>query len=268
MPNSATLQRGIQENLYQHIEEWVRGTKHEVCGVIFLYTENGPANLDAQVRGILEAQPDLSFEVWSDDENNTLAVILPGRALDAVHFEGLLLKQRLQDIKADLDPRITLASFPEQGEATEVVMKQMAESARRSLSGDIHIFTREEAKAARSSILIVDNDPTIREFLQIRFQMQGYETYEANDGLTALNLIEKMKPDLVLTELNLYGIDGLPYIHHIQKLNENKSPKIVVLTEQKVEQTISQCFQSGVEDYITKPFSPVELDARIRRCFN
>ena len=44
-------------------------------------------------------------------------------------------------------------------------------------------------------------------------------------------------------------------------------PKIVVLTEKRVEQTISQCFQNGVDDYVTKPFSPVELDARIRRAF-
>ena len=58
--------------------------------------------------------------------------------------------------------------------------------------------------------------PTVREFLQLRLKMQGYETYEAVDGLAALELIEKVTPDLVLTELNLYGIDGLPFIHHIQ----------------------------------------------------
>ncbi|MNC66837.1 Phosphate regulon transcriptional regulatory protein PhoB [compost metagenome] len=96
--------------------------------------------------------------------------------------------------------------------------------------------------------------------------MQGYETIVADNGLTALELIGKWEPDLVLTELNLYGIDGLPYIHHIQQLNVSVVPKIVVLTEQRVEQTISLCFQNGVDDYITKPFSPVELDARIRRC--
>ncbi|GIP20298.1 PleD family two-component system response regulator [Paenibacillus sp. J22TS3] len=267
MPNTATLQTGIQENLYQHIEDWVKAAKQKVCGVLFLYSANGPAHLEAQVRGILESQPDLSFEVWNNEEG-ILAAIMPGLTLDAVHFEGLLLKQRLQETLPDLDPRITLASFPEQGEPTESVLKQMAESAKRSVTGDIHIFSKEEVKAARSRILIVDNDATIREFLQIRLQMQGYETYEAEDGLSALEMIEKLKPDMVLTELNLYGIDGLPYINHIQNMNVSKSPKIVVLTEQKVEQTISQCFQSGVEDYITKPFSPVELDARIRRCFN
>ncbi|MNJ59567.1 DNA-binding response regulator MtrA [compost metagenome] len=114
----------------------------------------------------------------------------------------------------------------------------------------------------------MEGDATVREFLQIRLQMQGYETAVTDNGISALELIESWNPDLVLTELNLYGIDGLPYIHHIQQLNVKTVPKIVVLTEQRVEQTISLCFKSGIDDYITKPFSPVELDARIRRCIH
>ncbi|MBP1999380.1 CheY-like chemotaxis protein [Paenibacillus shirakamiensis] len=266
MPNSATLQTSIHENLYQSIEEWVKETKPSVYGILFLYASAGPTNLDAQVRRILESQPNLDFEVWSDGEANRQVVLLPELTLDSVHFQGLLLKQRLLEVLPNLDLRITLASFPEQGEASQAVLKQMSDSVMKSEASDIHIFTKEEAEAAKNRILIVDNDATIREFLQIRFELQGYETYEADNGLVALDLIEKLKPDLVLTELNLYGIDGLPYIHHIQQIHNNQAPKIVVLTEQKVEQTISQCFERGVDDYITKPFSPVELDARIRRC--
>ncbi|PQP87761.1 PleD family two-component system response regulator, partial [Paenibacillus sp. AR247] len=145
---------------------------------------------------------------------------------------------------------------------------QMAESTKLSTSSDIHIFTKEEAAEEAGRILIVDNDATVREFLQIRLKMQGYETLAAHDGTSALELIEKWEPDLVLTELNLYGIDGLPFIHQIQQLPVDNTPKIVVLTEQRVEQTISQCFKHGVDDYVTKPFSPVELDARIHRCFH
>ncbi|WP_055107628.1 response regulator transcription factor [Paenibacillus ihumii] len=267
MPNTAALQTKIEQtSLYSTIEHYVKEFAQEVNGVLFIYSADAPSYLEKQIRGILESQPGVSFELWSGSEPGSYAVLLPGQPLDAVHFQGLLLKQRIHDIIGELDLHMTLSSFPEQGELSEQVLKQMEESTKLSPSGDIHIFSRRELRSSQSRILIVEGDPTVREFLQIRLQMQGYETAVADNGISALELIESWNPHLVLTELNLYGIDGLPYIHHIQQLNVKKAPKIVVLTEQRVEQTISLCFQSGVDDYITKPFSPVELDARIRRC--
>ncbi|MFD3258657.1 response regulator transcription factor [Paenibacillus lentus] len=269
MPNTAALQTKIeQSNLYVSIEEYVKGADLEANGVLFLYSANAPSYLESQIRGVLESQPGVSFELWNGNEPGSYAVLLPGQQLDAVHFQGLLLKQRLQETNGELDLRMTLSSFPEQGELNGQVLKQMEESAKLSALGDIHIFTRQEFRSSQSRILIVEGDPTVREFLQIRLQMQGYDTAVTDNGISALELIESWNPDLVLTELNLYGIDGLPYIHHIQQVNVKNTPKIVVLTEQRVEQTISLCFQNGVDDYITKPFSPVELDARIRRCIH
>lgn len=269
MPNTAALQTEIQQSsLYSTIEQYVKESSQEANGVLFIYSANAPAYLEAQIRGILESQPGVSFDMWNGNEPGSYAVLLPGQQLDAVHFQGLLLKQRIQETNGELDLHMTLSSFPEQGDFNEQVIKQMEESAKLSPSGDIHIFTRQEFRSSQSRILIVEGDATVREFLQIRLQMQGYETAVTDNGISALELIESWKPDLVLTELNLYGIDGLPYIHHIQQLNVKSVPKIVVLTEQRVEQTISLCFQNGVDDYITKPFSPVELDARIRRCIH
>ncbi|GAA0135737.1 hypothetical protein YSY43_25770 [Paenibacillus sp. YSY-4.3] len=269
MPNTAALQTVVkQSSLYSTIEQHVMESVQEANGVLFIYSANAPSYLETQIRGILETQPGVAFELWSGNEPGSYAVLLPGQPLDAVHFQGLLLKQRIQEIVGDLDLHMTLSSFPEQGELSEQVLKQMEESAKLSPSGDIHIFTRQEFRSSQSRILIVEGDPAVREFLQIRLQMQGYDTTVTDNGISALELIESWNPDLILTELNLYGIDGLPYIHHIQQLNVKNTPKIVVLTEQRVEQTISLCFQSGVDDYITKPFSPVELDARIRRCIH
>ncbi|GIP51935.1 MULTISPECIES: response regulator transcription factor [Paenibacillus] len=268
MPNTTLQSRQEQTSIYLEIEQSVKETAQEVSGILFISCAGGPSYMETQVRGILESQPGLTYKIWNGEEPGSLFILLPGQTLDAVHFQGLLLKQRLQEIIADFDPRMTLASFPEQGELTQQVLIQMEDSVKDHASGEIHIFTREEVRASRSRILIVEGDATVREFLEIRLQMQGYETAVADNGLSALDLMESWKPDLVLTELNLYGIDGLPYIHHIQQLDVAQVPKIVVLTEQRVEQTISMCFQNGVDDYITKPFSPVELDARIRRCIH
>ncbi|WP_435925058.1 response regulator transcription factor [Paenibacillus sp. DYY-L-2] len=268
MPNT-TLQSERELTVsYPEIAQMVKETAFDSNGVLFISCAGAPSYMETQVRGILESQPGLNYKMWSGKEPGSLFLLMPGQTLDAVHFQGLLLKQRLQEIIPDFDPRMTLASFSAHEELTEQVLNQMEDSVKNQISGEIHIFTSKEAHTTKSRILIVEGDATVREFLEIRLQMQGYETIVADNGLSALELIESWKPDLVLTELNLYGIDGLPYIHHIQQLQVPETPKIVVLTEQRVEQTISLCFQNGVDDYVTKPFSPVELDARIRRCIS
>ncbi|MEF2964523.1 response regulator transcription factor [Paenibacillus sp. M1] len=268
MPNTTLPSQEEQSSLYLNIVQTAQEAVSEMNGILFISCAGGPAYAETQVRGILDSQPGLSYEIWNGEEPGNLFVLLPGQSLDAVHFQGLLLKQRLQETVQNFDPRMTLTSFEKREEITQHVLMQMEDSIRQLTAGEIHIFSREEMQTARSRILIVEGDATVREFLEIRLQMQGYETLVADNGLTALELIGSWQPDLVLTELNLYGIDGLPYIHHIQQLDVPESPKIVILTEQRVEQTISLCFQNGVDDYITKPFSPVELDARIRRCIH
>ncbi|OOC60713.1 response regulator transcription factor [Paenibacillus ihbetae] len=264
MSQSVTLQRGQAVDFYGRLEEKVR--EHQSgAALLFLYCEDQPGT-ESCVQQFVDQLPGVETEVLRDESTGVLAVVMPGFTLDAAHYQALLLKQQLQSRLQQADPRITLVAVQEA--PSMQTMKQMAETARLSTSSDIHIFTEEDTGSAQSRILIVDQDKAVREFLQIRLTMQGYETLEAVDGLEALELIPKWEPDLVLTELNLYGIDGLPFIHHIQQLDMKHPPKIVVLTEKRVEQTISQCFQSGVDDYVTKPFSPVELDARIRRCLH
>ena len=267
MSQTVTLQRESSTDLYLNLGELVKQTA-DCCGIMFLYCAGDYPNLENEVRHMLQLDLESEFEVMRDSASQTIAILLPGLTLDAAHYQALRLRQHLMDQEPGMNPRITLGVFPGQFEPTAGTLKQMAETAKQGVTPEVHIFTKEEADQAAGRILIVDYDDTIREFLKLRLQMQGYETAEAQDGLEALDLIEQWEPDLVLTELNLYGVDGLPFIHQIRNLAIEQVPKIVVLTEKKVEKTISQCFQNGVDDYITKPFSPVELDARIRRCLH
>ncbi|MDR0271150.1 response regulator [Paenibacillus sp.] len=270
MPESVTLQREKGTDIYYSLGERLRGKSRGLCGVMFLHCGDRESltQLKDRIHDFLQHEPEIRPEVQQDNSTQTIVVLLPGLTLDATHYQALLLKQNLQDTMENVEPRITLTVFPGPVEPTPGILRQMAESTRLDMSSDIHIFTRGEAIQSSGRILIVDHDDTIREFLTIRLKMQGFETLEALDGTSALELIEKWEPDLVLTELNLYGVDGLPFIHQIQQLPVENTPKIVVLTERRVEKTISQCFQNGVDDYVTKPFSPVELDARIHRCFH
>ncbi|GAB6929804.1 hypothetical protein JCM10914A_37870 [Paenibacillus sp. JCM 10914] len=268
MTQSATLQREQAVDFYSRLEEEVREHRSNTA-LLFLYCAGTAPGIDEQLEEVQSYVDQLAGDggrVTQDPNTGVLAVTLQGYSLDEAHYQALLLKLHLNAWAGKADPRITLAALTEPPSPQS--MKQMAEAARLSTSSDIHIFTQEDTGQGQNRILIVDQDATVREFLQIRLAMQGYETLEAVDGLEALELIPKWEPDLVLTELNLHGIDGLPFIHHIQQLEVKEPPKIVVLTEKRVEQTISQCFQNGVDDYVTKPFSPVELDARIRRCLH
>ncbi|GAB6990487.1 response regulator [Paenibacillus pini] len=268
MPQSVIVQQEYRTDVYHNLAERVKEASKDSCGVMFLYCSDQPPQMESRLREILQYEPGLEFEIVPDSQTDTLAIMLPGHTLAAAHYQALLIKHHLQETMNQVDPRITLTVFPGQVDPMPATLKQMAESAKLSVSSDIQIFTKPEALKDPGRILIVDHDDTIREFLRIRLHLQGYETLEALDGKAALELIEKWEPDVVLTEFHLYGIDGLPFIRQIQKLLLAQTPKIVVLTGQRVDQTISQCFKNGIEDYVTKPFSPVELDARIRRCFN
>ncbi|MCM3784199.1 response regulator [Neobacillus mesonae] len=267
MANTVTLERQMTVNVYDILEEQLKGTANKPSGVVFVHCKDMEQQPETELNSSLERTCETEFQVWKDSKTSTIAVFLPGMTLNATHYQALLIKQELLQSLGEADPRLVIASFPEMGKPSRHMLKNMAESAKLSQSTDIQLYTKNEALAAPGKILIVDHDESTREFLKIRLSLQGYETYEAVDGLSAIDLARKINPDLILTELNLYGVSGVPFIHQIQNLELQAHPKVIVLTDQRVEETISQCFENGVDDYVTKPYSPVELDARIRRCF-
>ncbi|WP_160033566.1 response regulator [Paenibacillus sp. An7] len=267
MENTVTLERQVKDSVYDLLDEQLKGMANENSGVVFVHCMDRDQQPDAELQDILTRTCETEYQVWKDTQSNTIAVFLPFMSLNRTHYQALLIKQSLMQVLPGVDPRLTIASFPEMGKASKHMLKSMAESARLSTDADIKLYTPNETAVRPGKILIVDQEKSTREFLQIRLALQGYDIYEAVDGLSALDMAVKVEPDLILTELNLYGMSGVPFIHQIQNLNLKQQPKVIVLTDQRVEQTITQCFEKGVEDYVTKPFSPVELDARIRRCF-
>ncbi|WP_211745284.1 response regulator transcription factor [Paenibacillus sp. Marseille-Q4541] len=267
MANTVTLERQVKGSVYDILDEQLRGMANEHSGVVFVHCKDMEQQPEAELRDILTRTCESEYQVWQDAKTETLAVFLPFMSLNRTHYQALVLKQGLLQLLPGSDPRLTVASFPEMGKPSKHLLKNMAETAKLSNDADIKLYTQNETASLPGKILIVDQDESTREFLQIRLALQGYDIYEAVDGLSALEMAVKVEPDLILTELNLYGMSGVPFIHQMQNLNLTTPPKVIVLTDQRVEQTISQCFEKGVDDYVTKPFSPVELDARIRRCF-
>jgi DNA-binding response OmpR family regulator len=113
----------------------------------------------------------------------------------------------------------------------------------------------------KKSILVVDDEATIREVLSRYLQREGFRVFEAADGFEALDAIKYNPPDLIVLDLMLPGIDGLTLTQH---LREDREIPIIMLTAKGEANDRIRGLDLGADDYITKPFSPQEVVSRIR----
>jgi DNA-binding response OmpR family regulator len=112
-----------------------------------------------------------------------------------------------------------------------------------------------------TTVLVVDDEQIVREVVVTYLRHEGYETLEAGDGDTARRLLEEAPPDLVVLDLMLPGIDGLELCRWIRARSELP---VIMLTARGEEADRLVGLELGADDYVTKPFSPRELAARVR----
>ena len=119
-----------------------------------------------------------------------------------------------------------------------------------------------------ASILVTDNDEMMCELLKTRLSHQGYDVFVAQDGQKGLDIYEEVNPDIIITDLMLPSLNGYQLIRRVKsrarEMGNNES-KIIVLTGRRTEKDIERCFELGAADYVRKPFSPIELEARIKK---
>jgi len=113
-------------------------------------------------------------------------------------------------------------------------------------------------------ILIVDDEPQILKVLQAYLEKEGYLVLSAIDGTSALTVFDHAKPDFVILDLNLPGMDGLDVCREIRR--ESNVPVLMLTARvEEVDKLIG--LELGADDYVIKPFSPREVVARIRTIF-
>jgi DNA-binding response OmpR family regulator len=112
-----------------------------------------------------------------------------------------------------------------------------------------------------TTVLVVDDEPTIREIVVGYLKRDGYRTLEAADGNRARELLESETPNLVVLDVMLPGTDGLELCRWIR--SRSKLP-VIMLTARGEESDRIVGLELGADDYVTKPFSPRELAARVR----
>lgn len=115
-----------------------------------------------------------------------------------------------------------------------------------------------------ATILVVDDEEPILELLRFNLEKEGYLVCAAKDGAEALERVEKEQPDLVVLDLMLPGMDGLEVCRRIRLIPKYQQIPIIMLTAkgEVIDKVLG--LELGADDYMTKPFSPRELVARIK----
>jgi len=113
----------------------------------------------------------------------------------------------------------------------------------------------------RTSILVIDDDHRMRRLLRVNLEQAGYRVTTAEDGPAALDLAELEPPDLILLDIMMPGMDGFTCL---ARLREFSDVPIILLTAKGEERDKVRGLDLGADDYLTKPFGPAEMLARVR----
>ncbi len=116
----------------------------------------------------------------------------------------------------------------------------------------------------KETILIVEDEKDIVKMLDYNLKKEGYKTLVADDGEDAIDAVNTKHPDLILLDLMLPGMDGLEVCKTLKAESKTASIPIIMLTAKSQESDKVVGLELGADDYVTKPFSPRELIARIK----
>ncbi|MBO1579503.1 envelope stress response regulator transcription factor HitR [Bacillus sp. XF8] len=112
-----------------------------------------------------------------------------------------------------------------------------------------------------AKILVVDDDPHIRELVSVFLEREGFQTYEAIDGMDALRKIEEVKMDMVILDIMMPNMDGWELCYELRKYYD--IPLLMLTAKGETSQKVKG-FQLGTDDYLVKPFDPLELVVRVK----
>ncbi len=111
------------------------------------------------------------------------------------------------------------------------------------------------------TILIVDDEPRIRDFVSMNLELEHYRVIEASNGLEALDQLRENLPDLIVMDVSMPEMDGFETLRHVREVS---NIPIIMLTVRQSDQDKIRGLDLGADDYLAKPFNPGELLSRIR----
>jgi DNA-binding response OmpR family regulator len=114
-----------------------------------------------------------------------------------------------------------------------------------------------------AKVLLVDDDPVILKLLQVNFEMEGYTVMTAADGVEGLERARSERPDIILLDIMMPRMDGLQVTQALKDDESTKDIPIILLSAKAQASDIQAGRDMGADDYLTKPFDPLELLERV-----
>ncbi len=115
-----------------------------------------------------------------------------------------------------------------------------------------------------TTILVVDDDPNIRDFLSATLHNAGYSAITASDGFSGIRLAEEHLPDLIISDVNMPHLDGFQMLKGIRKTSQTSSIPVIFLTAEDNAPAMRKGMLGGAEDYLAKPVSPRDLLSTVK----
>ena len=111
------------------------------------------------------------------------------------------------------------------------------------------------------TVLVVDDEPKIRRLVRLVLEPEGFAVLDAGDGQEAVGMLQEARPDVVLLDVAMPRLNGMDACRRIRALSD---VPVVMVTAQGEEGMVKRAMDLGADDYLTKPFHPRELVARVR----
>jgi two-component system, OmpR family, phosphate regulon response regulator PhoB len=115
-----------------------------------------------------------------------------------------------------------------------------------------------------ATILVVEDEPAIQELISCNLEFAGYRTLRAQNAEQALEMVQASLPDLVVLDWMLPGMSGIEFARRLRSGKRTRALPVIMLTARAEERDRLAGLETGADDYITKPFSPRELSARVK----
>ena len=131
-------------------------------------------------------------------------------------------------------------------------------------SGRIETASPDEVRPERATILVIDDDAVSREALSVLLGEEGYEVLTASGGEEGMKTVEEYRPDLLLLDMMLPGMDGLEVISRIRRQPDLARVRIIALTGDVTRERLQNVFESGADQFVAKPFRIPELLDSVR----
>ena len=119
----------------------------------------------------------------------------------------------------------------------------------------------------KRKVLVVDDDPAMRDVLERILEIENLTVYTAADGKDALQKTLSLKPDLILLDINMPNLDGLTLCKAIRSSKDTQNIAVIIVTGHTTRGRVEECMEAGADDYLAKPFKVEELVMRVHAMF-